>query len=204
MPDEIQHQPGDAVACLVEAVGERLLTFPQAEDRGFVGSDLVALDRVMSRIQAEGLAPGLVFCEWGSGLGGGCGVAALNGFKAFGIEIQRELVEAARSLAEERALEMCFAAGTFLLPGDQDLTRHPTSHTRLSFNDRAWSELNLAPGDCDVVFAYPWPSEEIVVDAVFARHASPDALLVTFHDHDRVFVQRKVAGQQKLLTLGWM
>jgi hypothetical protein len=99
---------------------------------------------------------------------------------------------------------MDFALGTFLLPGDEDLTSQATAHTQLSFNELAWKELGLAPKDCDVVFAYPWPSEEIVIDGVFARHASPEALLMTFHDHDHVLVQRKVKGREQLLTLGWM
>jgi hypothetical protein len=204
MPDDALNASGNALARLVEAVGERLLALPQSEHHGFIGSDLLAANRVLSRIRDEGLARGSVFCEWGSGLGGVCGVAALNGFDAFGIEIQEKFVASANSIAEDLELNMTFAEGTFLLPGDEDLTRKATAHTRLAFNDLAWKKLNLAPEDCDVVFAYPWPSEEIVIDGIFARHASPDALLMTFHDHGRVLVQRKLEAIQDLMTLGWM
>jgi hypothetical protein len=55
-----------------------------------------------------------------------------------------------------------------------------------------------------VVFAYPWPGEESMVDGAFARHASPGALLLTFHDFDRVLVQKKRNDQQGLRTLGWL
>jgi hypothetical protein len=62
----------------------------------------------------------------------------------------------------------------------------------------------VTPGDCDIVFAYPWPGEEAFVDAVFARHASPDALLLTFHDRDRVLLQRKISDCENLESVGWL
>ena len=89
------------------------------------------------------------------------------------------------------------------MPGDEDLTAS-TTHTHPSFDANAWDELELAPADCDLVFAYPWPGEEACVDDVFARHASPGALLLTFHDWDRILVQRKLGGQDELKTLAWM
>jgi hypothetical protein len=180
---------GESLAWLVEAVRERVLALP-GDDRGdYVGSALSAVNRVLRRVQAEGLASGQLFCEWGSGVGGVCVVAALNGFTPIGIEIQGELVEAARSMVKD--------------PGDEDLAA-ATSHMRLSFDCRAWDALGVGPEDCHVVFAYPWPGEEACVDGVFRRHAAPGALLLTFHDWERVLVQRKLADKEKLLSLGWM
>ena len=194
----------DSLANLVEAVSQRQLVLTDGEHRGYVGSELPAVDRALSRIQYEGLARGPVFCEWGSGLGGVCGVAAINGFRPYGIEIQRELVASARSLASDLNYATIFAEGTFLLPGDEDLAAGAHFHTRLAFNTRAWDEMELTPEDCDVVFAYPWPNEEDFVDNVFRRHASANALLLTFHDLGRVLVQRKVSHHTPLRTLGWM
>jgi hypothetical protein len=194
---------GESLAWLVEAVRERVLALP-GDDRGdYVGSALSAVNRVLRRVQAEGLASGQLFCEWGSGVGGVCVVAALNGFTPIGIEIQGELVEAARSMAKDLGFRAVFAEGTFLLPGDEDLAA-ATSHMRLSFDCRAWDALGVGPEDCHVVFAYPWPGEEACVDGVFRRHAAPGALLLTFHDWERVLVQRKLADKEKLLSLGWM
>jgi hypothetical protein len=203
MPLDDMQASGDALALLVEEVRERVLALPGDDRGGYVGSELPAVNRVLARIQAEGLAQGPLFCEWGSGLGGVCGVAALNGFSPLGIEIQGELVDSARSIAKDLDLPMVFAEGTFLLPGDEDLAV-ATVHTRLAFDCHAWDELDLAPEDCNVVFAYPWPGEEGFVDGIFARHASPGALLLTFHDRDRVLVQRKLADNGELLPLGWM
>lgn len=194
----------DSLADLTEAVRQRHLALADGKHLAYVGSELPAVDRVLARIQREGLARGPVFCEWGSGLGGVCGVAAINDFRPHGIEIQPELVAAARSLARELAYSMVFAEGTFLLPGDESLATRTHSHTRLVFNSHAWDELALTPEDCDVVFAYPWPNEEAFIDDVFRRHASANALLLTFHDLGRVLVQRQVSRHTPLRTLGWM
>ncbi len=204
MADDDTNTADGALALLIEEVGKRTSLLSVVERGDFVGSELTTVDRALSRIQAECLARGPVFCEWGSGLGGVCGVAALNGFTPFGIEIRRNFVESARALAENLDLAMVFAEGSFLLPGDEDLTDTMAIHTELTFDRSAWDALDLAPAECDVVFAYPWPGEESVVDSAFARHASPGALLLTFHDHDRVLVQHKHSDQQGLRTIGWL
>jgi hypothetical protein len=203
MPVDEAQASGEILVRLVEAVRERELALPGSDRGDYVGSALSAVNRVLARIQAEGLAPGPLFCEWGSGVGGVCAVAALNGFTPVGIEIRGELVLAARSIATEFEFPMVFAEGTYLIPGDEDLAA-ATSHTQLSFDSHAWDALGVGPADCDVVFAYPWPGEEACVDGVFERHAKPGALLLTFHDWDRVLVQRKLADNGKLLPLGWM
>ena len=204
MPANDTNMADRALALLVEEVRKRTSLLTGADRDAFVGSELLTVDRALSRIQAEGLARGPVFCEWGSGLGGACGVAALNGFTPLGIEIHREFVDSARELAKNLNLDMVFAEGTFLFPGDEDLVSPSTVHTEQTFDSRAWDELDLSPADCDVVFAYPWPGEESIVDGAFARHASPGALLLTFHDFDRVLLQQKRNDQQGLRTLGWL
>jgi hypothetical protein len=199
------NQPsGTSLAVLIEEVGKRRALLTAGDSSVFVGSELPTVDRVLSRIQAEGLARGPMFCEWGSGLGGVCGVASLNGFTPLGIEIRPSFVDSARELAENLALPMVFAEGTYLLPGDEDSVGQTHLHTELTFNTRAWDELDLAPADCDVIFAYPWPGEEAIVDSLFLRHAGPDALLLTFHDFDRVLVQRKLGDRLDPQILGWM
>ena len=204
MPSPETPVSDDSLANLVEEVRRRLLVLGDDEHPAYIGSELPAVDRALTRIQNEGLARGPVFCEWGSGLGGVCGVAAINGFTPYGIEIQRELVASARSLASDLDYAMVFAEGTFLLPGDEELAAGADPHTRLDFNERAWDELELTPEDCDVVFAYPWHNEEAFVDNVFSRHASVNSLLLTFHDFGQVLVQRKVSHHTQLRTLGWM
>ena len=192
------------LAHLVTAVARNEAELDDGDRGDFVASELTAVQRALGRLQADHLAPGSVFCEWGSGLGGVCGVATLNGFEASGIEHSPALVDSARGLALQCNLSMTFAQGTFLLPGDQDLAATANVRTQLDFDTAAWDEIGLRPADCAVVFAYPWPGEEAFVDGVFARHASHDALLVTFHDFDRVLVQRKGALHDDLHPIGWM
>jgi len=58
MPVDDVQASGEALARLVEAVRERVLALP-GDDRGdYVGSALSAVNRVLDRIQAEGLASG--------------------------------------------------------------------------------------------------------------------------------------------------
>ena len=86
---------------------------------------------------------------------------------------------------------------------DEDLLKG-TRYAASEVNADAFEELGLAPEDCDVVFTYPWPGDEDLADKLFQRHSTPGALLVTFHDTDRLLVQRHVAGQAELQSLGWM
>lgn len=176
---------------------------PPQPSHGFVASDLLAVQRVLERIVKERLLAGPVFCELGSGLGGATLLAAEIGLAAHGIEIQAELVESARSLARDCGLTARFAQGSFLLPGDEDLLPG-AGHTCAQTHGDAWGQLGLTPAACHVVFAYPWPGEEHLFDDLMLRHAGADALLVTFHDQDRVLVQRRVPGEAELVPLGWM
>lgn len=203
MPRGSTQTSDDALAILVDAVEEQFQLLPGKDRRGYVGSDLPAVSRALARIQSEQLAGGSVFCDWGSGLGEVCAVAALHGFTSVGIEIQAELVDAARVLASKLGLATTFAEGTYLQRGDDEFAI-AGGHSELAFNSDAWDELGMSPADCHVVFAYPWPEEESLVDDTFLRHASPGALLVTLHADDRVLVQRKVADSPDLFTVGWM
>ncbi|MCK6459507.1 MAG: hypothetical protein L6Q95_06390 [Planctomycetes bacterium] len=52
--------------------------------------------------------------------------------------------------------------------------------------------LGAAPQDFDLVFAYPWPGEEEVIEGLFERYAGDSALLLTFHGLDGLRLRRKV------------
>jgi hypothetical protein len=55
----------------------------------------------------------------------------------------------------------------------------------------------MAPDDFDIIFAYPWPDEEHVIDAVFEQHASTGAILVTYHSGDAWKVRRLEKPKRK-------
>ena len=158
---------------------------------GFVPSDLHAVHAALHAIRHRHLAPGSSFCEWGSGLGAVAGLASLLGFDACGIEIVDELVEEARALAETFELPVEFVQGSFIPQGSEDLADVPDEFSWLEVGgEDAYDELGLDVEDFDVVFAYPWPGEEGVVEALFERHAAEGALLVTYRGIEDVRVQR--------------
>src|SRR5947207_2912054 len=60
---------------------------------GFVPGDYRQIYRVLRDLAAADVAPGRLFCEWGSGFGVVTCLAAMLEFDAVGIEAERELVE---------------------------------------------------------------------------------------------------------------
>ena len=98
---------------------ERRIEELQRESRvpGFVSSNLEQAYRVL-RVVAEAHAkPGALFCEWGSGLGVVACMAAMLDFDSVGIEIEEELVDAARKLADD--FDVIFA---YPWPDEEDVT----------------------------------------------------------------------------------
>src|SRR5438132_3709796 len=83
---------------------------------GFVPCDFVRAHEAVRALAAENVAPGNLFCEWGSGFGVVACLAALAEFDACGIEIEPQLVDAARQLADDFDLPAQFYCGSFL-PG---------------------------------------------------------------------------------------
>jgi hypothetical protein len=163
---------------------------------GFVPSDFARVYGVLWAWAAGDLLPGGLFCEWGSGFGVVACLAAMLEFDACGIEIEGELVDAARQLADDFGLPVEFICGSFIPKG---------SETCFHTNDRfAWltthgegrlDELGLGPADFDVVFAYPWPDEERVIGALFERYAGAGAVLVTYHESGDLRLRRKTGDR---------
>jgi hypothetical protein len=108
--------PGDVRSFLREA--ERRIERFQLTGRvpGFVPSDFERAYGVLRALTAAELATGNLFCEWGSGFGVVACLAALLDFDACGIEIEGELVDAARRLAADFDLPVEFMRGSFASP----------------------------------------------------------------------------------------
>jgi hypothetical protein len=161
---------------------------------GFVPSDYVGAFGVLRTIAATNIAPGSRFCEWGSGFGVVASLAAMLDFDACGIEIDDELVDAARSLADDFEVPVEFVRDSFIPPGGEDCADIPLTFAWLTPDaGRAAEELGLAVDDFDVIFAYPWPDEEHVIYDLFGRYAAVGALLVTYHGGEGFRVRRKTS-----------
>src|SRR5256885_1381872 len=111
--------PGDVRAFLQEA--ERRIEQFQLDCHlpGFVPSDFARVYGVLSTLSAGDLLPGGLFCEWGSGFGVVACLAAMLEFDACGIEIEGELVGAARQLADDFDLPVEFICGSFIPKGSE-------------------------------------------------------------------------------------
>jgi hypothetical protein len=152
----------------------------------FIGSAPLAAYHALCTVYQRRLAPGLTFCEWGSGLGVVAGLAALVGFQARGIEIDESLVRASRKLLRSHGLEVPIIAGSYkpvgIYSGDvPEVDGRPRFEPPLDFH----------PAHFDVIYAYPWPAEERVVFEIFRRYAPDASLLITYHGGRDLRVHRK-------------
>jgi hypothetical protein len=159
---------------------------------GFVPSDFAGAYGVLLALAESDLAPGNLFCEWGSGFGVVACLAAMLDFDAHGIEIEGDLVDEARRLAVEFDLPVEFVRGSFIPEGSGPCLGADDEFAWLTTRaDRTEDETGLGPADFDVVFAFPWPDEEHVIPALFDRHAAAGSVLVTYHEAADFRVRRK-------------
>lgn len=195
--------PNDVVAFLREA-DSRVSQFVRNSPirvTGFVPSDFVTVYHSLRAITEANLAPGTSLCEWGSGFGVVASLAAMLEFRASGIEIERGLVDASRRLADDFCLPVEFVHGSFVPPGAEANVKEAHADASTDYfwlvtdADDAYDELGLGPHDFDVVFAYPWPGEECLIESLFEEYAAEEALLLTYSQYTQdnsVRLRRKV------------
>ena len=192
--------PSNVVAFLREAelrVSQFVRDSPD-HVKGFVPSDFVTVYRSLRAITEANLAAGTSLCEWGSGFGVVASLAAMLEFQVCGIEIERALVNASRRLADDFCLPVEFVHGSFVPSGaEADVEEsHADSSSEyfwlVTDADDTYDELGRGPQDCDVVFAYPWPAEECLIEDIFEKYAAEEALLLTYTAYDSVRLRRKV------------
>lgn len=165
---------------------------------GFFPSDYVTVYHALLAITQLDLATGSAFCEWGSGLGVVTNLAEMQGWQACGIEINRDLVDEAIELAEAFDSHAEFVHGSFVPRGCEARAEKAYAATDegvawLSTEaDDAYDDLGLDPDDFDLIFAYPWPGEENVIDELFDYCAARGALLLTYGQQNSVRLHRKV------------
>jgi hypothetical protein len=166
---------------------------------GFVPSDFVTVYHALRAITEANLAPGTSLCEWGSGFGVVASLAAMLEFKVCGIEIERDLVDASRRLADDFGLPVEFVQGSFIPSGAESCAEEAYADSNAEYSwlvtdaDDAYDELGLDPDDFDVVFAYPWPGEEFLMTSLFEKYAAEESLLLMYDQFNSVRLLGKVA-----------
>jgi hypothetical protein len=188
-----------AVARFLREADARIDRF-QAECRvpAFVPCDYRTAYGVLVALSDAAISRGRRFCEWGSGFGVVVGLAAMLDFEAYGIEIESELVDEARKLAEDFDLPSEFVRGSFVPNGAETRVHGGGAYSWLTTeSDAAYEDLDLEVSDLDVVFAYPWPDEEAVVCDLFEHYAGNGAILATYHGGAEFRLKRKVNPRRR-------
>jgi hypothetical protein len=150
----------------------------------FVAADY---DRVLSALLPHRLPAGRRFLELGSATGVITIMADMLGFEAYGIELDGDLVDMARELADRFDSRARFAHGSFLPSGYR--YRSPTGDWRtgtIGTGRSGYLELGVPLDEFDVVFGYPWTGEEPVMIDLVQRYGSPDTVLLLLEGDDRV------------------
>jgi hypothetical protein len=162
---------------------------------GFVPCDFGAAYAMLLALAAADLGPGRLFCEWGSGFGVVACLAALLDFDAWGIEIEGELIDASRQLADDFGLPAEFIHGSFIPRGGVAAVQAGEGFAWLTTEGGdAYQEMGLKASDFAVIFAYPWPDEERLTEWLFERYGSEGAVLLTYHG-GQDFRLRRRAGE---------
>jgi hypothetical protein len=105
------------------------------------------------------------------------------GLDAWGIEADPDLVRAARRLAADFGLPVEFVLGSFIPASAEAGLTQGRDFAWLSRAETppAYEAMGLGPEEFDLVFAYPWPDEEVLIEGLFEGHAQPGAMLLTYH-----------------------
>lgn len=167
----------------------------------FVPSEFATVYHALRAIVEGNLAPGNLFCEWGSGFGVVASLAAMLEFDAYGIEIEPDLVDASRRLADHFDLPVTFVHGSLIPRGAEEHAEAACVENSSAFfwlvtdADDAYNELGFESNDVDVLFAYPWPGEECLFETLFEKHGAEGALLLTYSEYDSVRLLRNVSSR---------
>ena len=194
--DDDSPLPSDQVALIAEANGLLQQFWDRWHEKPieqYVACDFEYVARAMQAVRLGGLADGNTFCEWGCGFGVITGLAALSGWDAIGIEAEPFLVERARELIGALKIEAEIWEGNFLPRGAERLADRQSNHASLFHRiPPVYESHDMEIDDFAMIFAYPWPGEELFLQTVFQEYARKDALLLMFRGPYQIEFYRKV------------
>ncbi|MCY2923946.1 MAG: hypothetical protein NT031_00635 [Planctomycetota bacterium] len=195
LPDTFLPAPPEVARFIVEAQS-RIDSFIESRlvdpIHSFVPSDFSLVYSALRHVADGRLACGPAFCEWGSGAGVITCLAAMVGFDACGIEFEPDLVDLSIRLARHYHLKATFCRGNFIPHRGQKIAEQVSEFAWLAAGGpNPYDLMDVEIDDFDVVFAYPWPGEERVIERLFDRFASDGALLLTYNGVEGVHLFRK-------------
>ncbi len=198
IPDDLPPPPPEVMRFLQDAQQRRDAFIESRLDdpiHAYVPSDFAMVYSVLRYVAQRQLAPGMLFCEWGSGMGDVTCLAAMLGFDACGIEFEPDLVDFAVRLARHHRLPAGFCHGNFVPHGGQEIAEQVSDFEWLAIGGPdPYDSMDMEIDDFDVIFAYPWPGEEQVIERLFEHFACDGALLLTYNGTEGMRVFRKRSG----------
>jgi len=197
------------VSALIEEADKRLdHLFESNRNRRvprFLPSDPVLLYRALDFLTKNDLPPGRVFCEWGSGFGVGAGLAALLGYKSYGLEIEEDLVVLAKELAGDLDIEvenLCTSYfpegyGSFSAQGGAELmVPEPSSRWEDAVVEvPTYEGMDCEVDEIDLFYVYPWPGEQELMHDLFDAVAADGAILIAYYGDKDIAAFRKTVGE---------
>lgn len=161
----------------------------QREWHPFVHGDY---ERVLESLVTEATsARGRRFLEWGSGTGIITIMADMLGFDAYGIELDGDLVQVARGLAERHGSGARFVAGSFLPSGYRWRPRNGDGRPgTIGEGESAYPALGHPLDEFDLVYGYPWGGEEDLMLDLMRRYGGGQAKLLLHNTAGEVQVIR--------------
>jgi hypothetical protein len=152
----------------------------------------------LQEVTEQHLPPNRIFCEWGSGFATATCMAALLGYKAYGIEIEAELVSLSRAIARRLRVPVeiiCTSMfpkgyGSISGVGRAELVK-PESFSHHHQKPLRYDGMDIDIADIGLFFAYPWPEERELMQELFDAVAAAEAILVAYYTDRNVCVFRK-------------
>lgn len=179
------------VAVFLREAGRRIDDYlQQGRTPGFVASDYPRVYQALRSLESANLMHGKLFCEWGSGFGAVACLATMLGYDAVGVEIESDLVEHSRKLADDFDIPARFVHGSYIPKGAEALADIRGTLAWL-VAEKTGTNLGLDMDDFDLIFACPWPDERGVTERLFERYAGDHTLLMTHHIDGPIRVRRK-------------
>ncbi len=178
VPATIHQVPIDSAAeQLIDLANDAIESFMISTDfevERFVTCDFHLFDQAITWMRESKILPGNLFCELGSGFGVATMLAARQGMKAIGIEIERCLVDPSVRLAEQLENAAQFYQGSYIPNGRPDATG------MINHEADIYDEIGLHLSEIDLFFAYPWPDEQDHIRALIDSHARSGAYLLNY------------------------
>ena len=162
--------------------------------QGYVSADYASIYRALLKLRTRATT----FLEWGSGLGVVTIMASQLGFEAYGIEVEPQLVDMARGLADKYQSSAVFATGSFIpAEFEAQLGDGEEFHRTVVEDASAYAELDMELRDFDLVYAFPWPEEHTVFRRIVRKCAATSTLFLRYDAREGLALSRPASKRRR-------